>query len=72
MQVPVDAELSAPVQEAPQMVDDQAMPSVVGQLVVGPNTYGTFMKQSANRITKCIPDENLNFRRELEAGTMLE
>ena len=48
------------------------MPVPTGQLIVGPNTYGTFMKQSANRITKCIPDENLNFTRELEAGTMLD
>lgn len=30
------------------------------------------MKQSANRVTRCVPDENLSFRKEIEQGTMLD
>ena len=50
----------------------QRAPRQAGPLVVGPNTYSCFMKQSANRISRCVPDEELVFKNETEQATMLD
>lgn len=54
------------VSQAP--VVQEAKPA--GPLTVGPNAYGAFVKQSANRVISCVPDENLSFHLDKENATM--